>query len=198
MEFILASNNAKKLDEMRRILSEMGFSVISQREAGCSFEVDETGATFAENAYLKARAVTEHTGRAAIADDSGLMVEALGGEPGIYSARYTGNHDDTDEQRVSFLLKKLGDEKDRKAKFVSSVCCTFPNGDVLRAEGECRGEILFAPRGKNGFGYDPIFKPDGYEKSMAELSSEEKDSISHRGKSLEIFKEELRRYYADK
>lgn len=198
MEFILASNNAKKLKEMRHILSEMGFSVISQREAGCDFEVDETGTTFAENAYLKAKAVTEATGKAAVADDSGLMVDALGGEPGIYSARYTGNHNDTDEQRVQFLLHKLGDEKNRRAKFVSSVCCTFPNGDEIRAEGECPGEILFAPRGENGFGYDPIFKPEGFEKSMAELTPDEKNAISHRGRALEIFKEELRRYYADK
>ena len=197
MELILASNNRKKLAEMRRILAELGVEVISQREAGCDFEVDETGTTFAENAYLKAKAVTDATGKPAVADDSGLMVRALGGAPGIYSARFTGNHDDSDEDRVRFLLKKLDGADDRAAKFVSSICCTFPNGDTLRAEGECRGSILYAPRGENGFGYDPVFLPEGFDRSMAELSSDEKDAISHRGKALGIFKEELKKY-ADK
>ena len=197
MELILASNNKKKLSEMRRILAELGVEVVSQREAGCDFEVDETGTTFAENAYLKAKAVTDATGKPAVADDSGLMVRALGGAPGIYSARFTGNHDDSDEDRVRFLLKKLDGVTDRAAKFVSSICCTFPNGDTLRAEGECRGSILFAPRGKNGFGYDPVFLPEGFDRSMAELSPDEKDAISHRGKAIGIFKEELKKY-ADK
>ena len=197
MELILASNNRKKLAEMRRILAELGVEVISQREAGCNFEVDETGTTFAENAYLKAKAVTDATGKPAVADDSGLMVRALGGAPGIYSARFTGNHDDSDEDRVRFLLKKLDGAADRAAKFVSSICCTFPNGDTLRAEGECRGSILYAPRGENGFGYDPVFLPEGFDRSMAELSPDEKDAISHRGKALGIFKEELKKY-ADK
>ena len=197
MELILASNNRKKLAEMRRILAELGVEVISQREAGCDFEVDETGTTFAENAYLKAKAVTDATGKPAVADDSGLMVRALGGAPGIYSARFTGNHDDSDEDRVRFLLKKLDGAADRAAKFVSSICCTFPNGDTLRAEGECRGSILYAPRGENGFGYDPVFLPEGFDRSMAELSPDEKDAISHRGKALGIFKEELKKY-ADK
>ena len=197
MELILASNNKKKLSEMRRILAELGVEVVSQREAGCDFEVDETGTTFAENAYLKAKTVTDATGKPAVADDSGLMVKALGGAPGIYSARFTGNHADSDEDRVRFLLKKLDGAADRAAKFVSSICCTFPDGDTLRAEGECRGSILFAPRGENGFGYDPVFLPEGFDRSMAELSPDEKDAISHRGKALGIFKEELKKY-ADK
>lgn len=197
---ILASNNAHKLTEIRDILADLGIELISQSEAGCDFEVEETGTTFEENAYLKAAAVTRATGQPAIADDSGLEVDALGGEPGVYSARYTGRHEDTDEDRNNLVLEKLGDlplEK-RTARFVSAICCTFPNGDVLRARGTMEGRILFAPRGKNGFGYDPLFLADGQERSNGELSAEEKNAISHRGNALRIFKEELRKYYADK
>ena len=198
MKFILASNNKNKLREMGELLSELGIELISQREAGCDFQVDENGDTFAENAYLKASAVTRSAGLPAIADDSGLMVDALDGAPGIYSARFTGSHDDTDEARVAFLLEKMSGIDNRAAKFVSSVCCTFPNGDVLRAEGECKGSILHAPRGENGFGYDPVFLPEGLHLSMAEISDDEKNAISHRGIAMRKFIEELREYYADK
>ena len=200
MQMILASNNAHKMVEMRAILADLGVELISQSEAGCNFEVDETGETFEENAYLKAAAVTKATGKPAIADDSGLEVDALGGEPDVHSARYTGNHEDSDEDRNNLVLKKLGDlplEK-RTGRFVSAICCTFPNGDVLRARGTMEGRILFAPRGTNGFGYDPLFLADGQERSNGELSAEEKNAISHRGNALRIFKEELRKYYAHK
>ena len=133
---ILASNNRKKLLELQAILEDTGIEVLSQREAGCDFEVDENGETFEENAYLKAIAVTQATGEAAIADDSGLCVDALDGEPGVYSARYTGNHEDTDEMRNDYLLSKLENVENRSARFVSCICCTLPNGDVLRARGE--------------------------------------------------------------
>ena len=147
MKMILASNNAKKLRELKAILSDMGVELCSQREAGCDFEVEETGTTFAENAYLKAAAVVEATGVAAIADDSGLMVDALNGEPGVYSARYApGGHDASDKEKYEYLLKKLEGVKDRDAKFVSSICCIFPNGDIIRCEGECAGKILLSPR----------------------------------------------------
>ena len=189
---ILASNNAHKLDEFRAIFADMGIEIVPQSAAGCDFEVDETGETFEENAYLKAIAVTRATGQAAIADDSGLEVDALGGEPGVHSARSTGRHDDTDAARNELLLHNLGDRTDRTARFVSCICCTFPNGDVLRARGTCEGSILFAPRGENGFGYDPIFYVPEKEKYMAELSSEEKNAISHRGKALRAIKDELR------
>ena len=195
---ILASNNAHKLEEFRAIFADMGIEIIPQSAAGCHFEVDETGETFEENAYLKAIAVTRATGQPAVADDSGLMVDALGGAPGVHSARYTGRHDDTDAARNELLLHNLGARTDRTARFVSCICCTFPNGDVLRARGTCEGSILFAPRGENGFGYDPVFQPDGYTCSMAELRPEEKNAISHRGNALKILKEELRNYYADK
>ena len=199
MKMILASNNAKKLRELKAILSDMGVELCSQREAGCDFEVEETGTTFAENAYLKAAAVVEATGVAAIADDSGLMVDALNGEPGVYSARYApGGHDASDKEKYEYLLKKLEGVKDRDAKFVSSICCIFPNGDIIRCEGECAGKILLSPRGEGGFGYDPVFYLPELEKTYAELAPEEKNAISHRGNALKILKEELRNYYADK
>ena len=198
MKLIMASNNKNKLREMQRILEGMGVEVVSQREAGCDFEVEETGRTFAENAFLKAEAVVRATGLPAVADDSGLMVDALDGAPGIYSARFTGSHEDSDEARVRFLLQKLEGATDRGAKFVSSICCVFPNGDTLRAEGECPGEIVFAPCGQNGFGYDPVFRPRGFDRTMAELAPEEKDKISHRGAAMRKFREELRNYNADK
>lgn len=193
---ILASNNAKKLKELRAILADTGVEVIPQREAGCDFEVEETGETFEENAYLKASAVTKATGEAAIADDSGLCVDALDGAPGVYSARFTGNHADSDEVRNRFLLEKLKDAEQRSARFVSCICCTLPNGDILRSRGECEGEILRAPRGENGFGYDPVFLVKSAGRSMAELSAEEKNRISHRAVALRRFQEELRDYNA--
>ena len=198
MKMILASNNKKKLVEMQTLLSELGIDVVSQRDAGCDFEVDETGETFEENAYLKASAVTAATGEIAIADDSGLMVDALDGAPGVYSARFTGNHEDTDEQRYLYLLEKLQGEENRAAKFVSSICCTFPNGDILRARGECHGTIAHAPSGSGGFGYDPVFVPENYEQTMAELGAEVKNRHAHRGRAIRAFQEELRNYYADK
>ncbi|MBR5491401.1 MAG: RdgB/HAM1 family non-canonical purine NTP pyrophosphatase, partial [Oscillospiraceae bacterium] len=151
-----------------------------------------------ENSYLKASAITAMSGLPAVADDSGLMVDYLGGEPGVYSARYTGNHEDCDVDRYMSLLKKMEGVEDRRSKFVSAVCCTFPNGDIIRTRGECHGNILHAPVGEHGFGYDPIFGPDGQKGSMAELTDEEKNAISHRGKAVREFIEKLRDYYADK
>ncbi len=194
MKLILASNNAHKLREFTEILSPLGIEIISQKAAGCDFEVDETGTTFEENAYLKAVAVTNVTGLPAVADDSGLAVDALNGEPGIYSARYTGKHEDTDKDRNTFLLKKMENQELRTARFVSCISCTFPNGDRIDTRGECEGEIMYAESGENGFGYDPLFKPLGYDCSMGELSAEEKNKISHRGKSLMKFYNELKEY----
>lgn len=193
---ILASNNAKKLVELRAILADTGIEVVPQREAGCDFEVEETGETFEENAFLKASAVTAATGEAAIADDSGLCVDALDGAPGVYSARFTGNHEDSDETRCRFLLEKMKNAEHRSARFVSCICCTLPNGDVLRSRGECEGEILREPRGNNGFGYDPVFLVKAAGCSMAELSAEAKNRISHRAEALRRFEEELRDYNA--
>ena len=137
----------------------------------------------------------DFTGLPAIADDSGLCVDALGGAPGVHSARYTGNHADSDADRYKLLLRNLGGRDDRAARFVCSLCCAFPNGDVLTAEGTCEGTILSAPRGENGFGYDPVFRPDGFDRSMAELTMEEKNAISHRGKALAQFRQKWEKYY---
>ena len=193
MKLILASNNANKLKEFRSLVADLDIELLSQKEAGCDFEVEETGTTFEENAYLKAFAVTEATGISAVADDSGLCVDALGGEPGIYSARYGLGHAASDEERYRYLLQKMEGVKDRSARIVCCICCTFPDGSVIRSRGECEGEILLAPKGQNGFGYDPVFHPLCLDKSMAELNPEEKNAISHRGKALRAFIEELRK-----
>lgn len=193
MKLILASNNNKKLSELREILSGMGIDVMSQREAGLELEVEETGSTFAENALLKAKGACEALGIPAVADDSGLQVEALGGAPGIYSARYAGEGAD-DRALWELLLKNMNGKENRKARFVSSIACVFPGGDILTAEGYCDGEILNGPKGQGGFGYDPVFYVPQMGKTMAEMTSEEKNSISHRGNALRLFKERLEEY----
>ena len=198
MKMILASNNQKKLLEMQALLADLGVELVTQRAAGCDFEVDETGTSFEENAWLKAAAVTRATGQVAIADDSGLAVDALDGAPGIYSARFTGNHSDSDADRNAYLLEKLAGVSDRSGRFVCAICCTFPNGDVIRTRGECPGHITTAPSGSGGFGYDPVFWPDGADCTMAELSPEEKNRLGHRGKAIRELKERLKEYYADK
>ena len=196
MRYILATNNKGKLKEMKAILADFGSEVVSQSEAELELEAEETGTTFEENALIKARAACEALSEPAIADDSGLVVEALDGAPGVYSARYGGCT--TDEERVSLLLKNLDGEKKRNAKFVSCIACVFPNGDVITARGECEGEITAQPRGVGGFGYDPVFEIPGTGNTMAELSPEEKNAVSHRGKALKIFEMKLREYNADK
>lgn len=194
MRLILASNNKGKLREFRSLFDGTDVEILSQREAGFDLDVEETGTTFEENAYLKAKAVTDASGCAAIADDSGIMVDALGGEPGIYSARYGLGHDATDAQRSQYLLDRLGEEKNRRARYVCCICCTTPEGVTLRTRGVCEGELLYAPRGKGGFGYDPLFVPDGTDKTMAELTDEEKNAISHRGKAAREFAEKFKEY----
>ena len=197
MKFVLATQNPKKLKEMSAILGELGVEVVSEADLGVKIEVEETGETFAENSLLKAKAVMEATKLPAIADDSGLCVDALNGGPGVYSARFGGEGlDDTGRYRL--LLQMLHGQADRRAHFHTTITCAFPNGDVLQDDGEVEGTIAFAPMGENGFGYDPVFQPDGYACSMAELRPEEKNAISHRGNALKILKEELRNYYADK
>jgi XTP/dITP diphosphohydrolase len=193
MTFVLASNNEDKLKELRAILSGFGLDVVSQREAGLDFEAEETGETFYDNALIKARLAMERSGLPAIADDSGLMVDFLGGKPGVYSKRYGGEGlDDTD--RNVLLLKNMAETEQRAAKFVSCVVCCFPGGDIVAAEGECAGAILRAPRGGGGFGYDPVFLVEGTGKSMAELTPEEKNAVSHRGNALRLFESKLKEY----
>jgi len=185
--FVLASHNRAKLIEMRDILGSLGIRVISQEEAGVDVEPEETGSTFEENALIKARAVMEASGLPAVADDSGLAVDALDGAPGVYSARYGGGHDRSDADRNALLLRNMAGKEQRTAKFVSVIAVAWPDGRTVTARGEVHGEIASEERGSNGFGYDPLFRlPDG--RHMAELSSEEKNSISHRGNALRELK----------
>ena len=195
LKFVLASNNPGKLREMKDILSELGIDVLSQKEAGISSEPEETGTTFEENAAIKARAAMELSGLPALADDSGIVVDALGGAPGVYSARYGGCN--TDEERTGLLLKNMEKEEHRDAKFVSCIAVAFPNGDVLITRGECAGELTYEPRGENGFGYDPIFFMERFGKTLAEVSAEEKNSVSHRGRALRAMKERLADYFKE-
>lgn len=187
MTFIIATHNAKKLKELKRMLEPLGFDAIIREDLP---EVEETGTTFAENALLKAESACKETGMPAIADDSGLVVDALDGAPGVYSARYAGEGA-TDKQRYEKLLNELEavPTEKRTARFVSAVCCVFPDGKVLTAEGACEGKIAYAPKGEGGFGYDPIFLVG--ERSYAEMTAEEKDSISHRGLALSKLAQEL-------
>ena len=193
MKRVLASKNAHKLVEMRDILSQLGVEVVLESEVGVDVDVEETGATFEENAYLKAHAVMEASGLPAIADDSGLCVDALNGAPGVYSARYGGPGLD-DAGRYKLLLENMRGQLDRRCKFVSAICCCFPNGDRVEARGECAGTLAYAPKGADGFGYDPIFFVPGLKKTFAELSPEEKNAISHRGNALKAFREKLETY----
>lgn len=190
MKAVLASHNKKKMAEMRAILSELGVEILSQADVGVDIEPEETGTTFEENARIKAEAIMQATGLPAIADDSGLVVDALNGEPGVYSARYGGEGLD-DTGRWQLLLKNMEGKENRACRFVSVICCAFPDGSQLMTQGECHGVVAEGPRGEGGFGYDPVFWLPEKGKSMAELSPEEKNSISHRGNALRVFKEEL-------
>ncbi len=193
MKMVLASKNAHKLAEMAAILSQVGIEVVLESDVGADVEVEETGTTFEENAALKAKAVMEATGLPAIADDSGLCVTALGGGPGVFSARY-GGEGLTDKDRYELVLSGLSGQIDRSARFVSCICCAFPNGDTVTARGECPGLITYAPRGEDGFGYDPIFLVPEKRKTFAQMTAEEKNAISHRGVALQKFKVELEKY----
>ena len=193
MKLVLASKNEKKLKEMNDILSGLGVEVCLQSDVGVDVDVEETGSTFEENSLLKAKAVMEASGLPAVADDSGLCVDALNGAPGVWSARYGGEGLD-DMGRCRLLLSSMPRGAARTAKFVSVITCCFPNGDVLTARGECPGTIAFAPMGKGGFGYDPVFFLPGLKKTFAQLSAEEKNAVSHRGKELKAFSEKLEEY----
>ena len=191
MEWIIATGNPHKLQELQRILEPLGITARSLKQMGFSVEdVEETGTTFEENAYIKAKAVCDRTGRPAVADDSGLCVDALNGAPGIFSARY-GGEGLTDADRTQKLLNAMAavPAQERTARFVSAVCCVWPSGETLTVRGECEGTIGFAPVGENGFGYDPVFMVGS--KSFAQLSAEEKDAVSHRGRALAALRRAL-------
>ena len=193
MKVVLASKNAHKLQELQDILSAQGVEVILESAAGVDVEVKETGTTFEENSLLKARAVMEASGLPAIADDSGLCVDALNGGPGVYSARYGGEGLD-DKGRYTLLLQNMRGQTTRAAHFACAIACAFPNGDELTAEGRCDGTIAFAPMGEGGFGYDPVFFVPEKAKTFGQLTAEEKSAISHRGKALKAFSEKLATY----
>jgi len=192
-KFVLATHNPGKLAEMKAILSGLGVEVLSPAEAGVEVDVEETGATFAENAMLKAKTVCAAAGLPAIADDSGLCVDALNGGPGVYSARYGGEELD-DRGRQMLLLQAMRGQTTRAAHFSCAVACAFPNGDTLEAEGRCDGAVAFAPIGDGGFGFDPVFLVPEKGKTFGQLSAEEKSAISHRGRALASFAEKLETY----
>ncbi|MCI8553696.1 MAG: XTP/dITP diphosphatase [Clostridiales bacterium] len=188
MRLIVATHNSKKLRELERILAPLGIEPVTGEMAGIPLdEVEETGTTFEENAFLKAEAACRQTGLPAVADDSGLAVDALDGRPGVYSARYAGEGA-SDADRICKLLTELEGvpEERRTARFVCAVCCVFPDGRTVTARGECPGVIGAEPRGNDGFGYDPIFVVEGG-RTYAELTAAEKDAISHRGNALRQF-----------
>lgn len=210
MEFIAATNNEKKLAEMRRILTRMGHTVISQRQAGLNLDPEENGATFAENAAIKARAVSEAAGKAAVADDSGICVDALDGAPGVYSARYAGCHGDDEANNDKLLAQLAGvPAEKRTAHFTSAICVWLPGGRHFTFEGQCPGRMGFERAGSNGFGYDPLFIPDEVGlsetetrpntegRTYAQLSAGEKDAISHRGRALRLMQKHLPEFLAN-
>lgn len=186
-KLILASNNAHKVEEIKSILDD--YTILTLKDINFNQEIIEDGTTFEENALIKARTICQFSGKTTIADDSGLSVELLDGRPGVYSARYS--KEQTDEKNIEKVLMEL-DGKKSKAKFVSVIALVNPDGTEYTFRGECHGEIIFEKRGNNGFGYDPIFYVPTLNKTFAELTPEQKNSISHRKQSLEKFSQFLK------
>ena len=201
MKVVLASKNPHKLVEISKITEKFGFELVLQSQLGVDIDVEETGTTFEENSLLKAEAVMKATGLPALADDSGIAVDALNGEPGIYSARYGFDESLDDWGRLELLLKNTEHVPDgqRQAQFVCVISFITPEGKVIQARGEIHGELTREPAGKNGFGYDPIFYYPPLGKTTAELSPEEKNEVSHRANALKLFYEKMMEAgYADK
>lgn len=201
MKVVLASKNQHKLEEISKITEKFDMELVLQSELGVDIDVEENGTTFEENSFIKAQAVMQATGLPALADDSGIAVDALNGEPGIYSARYGFDESLDDWGRLQLLLKNMEHVPDgqRQAQFVCVITMVTPDGKTIQARGEVHGELLREPRGENGFGYDPIFYYPPAGKSTAELSPEEKNRISHRANALKVFYEKLKEAgYADK
>ncbi len=191
MKLIIASNNAHKLSEMKAILGEYFDEILSLKESGIDHETVEDGSTFLENAEKKAREIAEISGCCAIADDSGICVDALGGAPGIYSARFCGHHGD-DEANNRLLLEKLKGETNRKAHYTCAIVLVYPDGHSVSSEGKLFGEITENRAGENGFGYDPYFYLPEYNCTTAELDPDIKNKISHRGKAIRALVEKLK------
>ncbi len=201
MKVVLASKNAHKLREISKITEKFGIELVLQSQLGIDMDVEENGSTFEENSYIKAKAVMDATGLPALADDSGIAVDALNGEPGIYSARYGFDDSLDDWGRLLLLLKNTENVPDgsRQAQFVCVITLVMPDGQVIQARGEAHGELLRAPIGEGGFGYDPIFYYPPLGKAFAQLSAEEKNQVSHRAVALNMFNEKLKEAgYADK
>ena len=194
MKVVLASKNKHKLIEISKITEKFDIELVMESDLGVDIDVEETGTTFEENSFLKANAVMQATGLPALADDSGIAVDALNGEPGVYSARY--GFDDTldDWGRLQLLLKNTEQVPDgqRQAQFVCVITLVMPDGQTIQARGEVHGELLRSPAGEGGFGYDPIFYYPPYGKTLAEVTPEEKNRVSHRAKALEGFYEKLK------
>lgn len=188
MELIIASNNKHKIHEIKTILGGKFDRILSLSEAGIDHETVEDGATFMENAIKKAKEIAEISGAYALADDSGLCCDALGGAPGIYSARFSGG---TSEDNNALLLQKLSDKSDRSAHFTCAMALASPDGRLILAEGYMYGSIALECSGKGGFGYDPLFIPSGMQRPVAEMTDEEKNAISHRGNALKNLLEKL-------
>ncbi len=184
---VVASGNKNKLREIKEMMT--GYQVRGYKDFGLDFEIEEDGKTFFENALIKAKAVCQALGKPALADDSGIVVEALGGQPGIYSARYAG--DGIDEHNNQLLLKNMEGVTDRRAKFVCCMVYYTPDGNVISATGETHGTVMHAPEGSNGFGYDCIFFSKDLQKGLGIASDEEKNSISHRSRALKALMEKL-------
>ena len=201
MKGVLASKNRHKLEEISKITEKFDMELVLQSDLGVDIEVEETGTTFEENSFIKAEAVMKATGLPALADDSGIAVDALNGEPGIYSARYGFDESLDDWGRLELLLKNTEHVPDgqRQAQFVCVITMVTPDGQTIQARGEIHGELTREPAGENGFGYDPIFYYPPLGKTTAELSPEEKNVVSHRGNALRVFYEKLKEAgYADK
>lgn len=193
MRIIFATGNEGKMREIRMILADLGLEILSMKEAGISAEIVEDGATFAENALIKAKGIAALCEDIVLADDSGLEVDALNKEPGVYSARYMGEDTSYTVKNASIIERLNGvPEEARTARFVCAIAAVLPDGRVLEAQGTMEGRIGYEERGNNGFGYDPIFMLPEYGKTTAELRAEEKNALSHRGKALRCMKEKLK------
>lgn len=192
MTLVLATNNQHKVKEIKRILGDFFPDVKTMGEMGLKIDVEETGETFEENSFLKADAVCKITGCPSLADDSGLCVRALNGEPGVYSARYAGDEHD-DDKNIEKLLRNLNGKTDRGAEFVTVITLLYPDGKKIVSIGKTEGEITFEKKGTGGFGYDPVFYSYDLKKTFAEASEDEKNAVSHRGRALRTLEETLRK-----
>lgn len=193
-KIVFATGNAGKMREIREILADMDLEVVSMAEIGADIEIEENGATFEENAAIKARAVGKVCGETVLADDSGLEVDHLNREPGIYSARYMGEDTPYSIKNANIIQRLEGvPQEERTARFVCAIAAVFPDGEEVVTHGEIEGWIDYEEKGSNGFGYDPIFFVPEFGRTTAELSDEEKNSVSHRGRALRKMKDELRK-----